>query len=50
MRAAPDCADCDTYALVTVMCRPPARQYAFWLEMVSALIVGWWIIWQVAIR
>ncbi len=47
----PNCADCDTYALVATVCQgAPRRPYAFSVEMLSALIIGWWLLWQVAIR
>lgn len=46
-----DCADCDTYALVATVCRrAPRRAYDFRLEMLGALVIGWWLIWQALYR
>jgi len=42
-----DCSDGDTYALIATVCRgAPKRSYTFAVEMLSALIIGWWLIWQ----
>ncbi len=47
----PNCADCDTYALVATVCQgAPRRPHTYWFEMLSALITGWWLIWQVVSR
>jgi hypothetical protein len=50
MSTYPDCSDGDTYAFVaSVGRRAPRRSYTFWAEMLSALVIGWWLIWQAVI-
>jgi hypothetical protein len=44
-----ECADCDTYALAATILRRTPKRYEFRLEMLSALVLGWWLMWQAAL-